>query len=171
MKYTVTEQKALKKLGITDFKHMTKDKVVKFTSMLPKMDPEVAKAAMEQFPEFCSYGKEVVKSFMSVIDKTLESNKGSVDQFYNTCQEIIHSLQKELENNNLSPDERSRVEDKMILVAQMLSEKDSENKKWYLWIVGIVGALSLGALGTGAAILGGNTSIGRSRKEDDEDVA
>ena len=59
----------------------------------------------------------------------------------------------------------------MILVAQMLSEKDSENKKWYLWIVGIVGAVSLGALGTGAAILGGNTSIGRSRKEDDEDVA
>ena len=60
MSKTLTEQKVLKKLGIPDFRHMTKDKVVRFASMLPKMNPEVAKKALEQFPEFAASTKEIV---------------------------------------------------------------------------------------------------------------
>ena len=52
MKRTISEQKVLKKLGISDFRHMTKDKIVTFASMLPYMDPEVAKKALDQFPSF-----------------------------------------------------------------------------------------------------------------------
>ena len=33
MKYTISEKKVLKKLGISDFRHMTKDKIVKFANM------------------------------------------------------------------------------------------------------------------------------------------
>lgn len=40
---SLTEQKVLKKLGIEDFRHLTKDKVIKMASMIDKMDPEVAK--------------------------------------------------------------------------------------------------------------------------------
>lgn len=50
MRYNLSEKKVLKKLGIEDFRHMTKDKIVQFASMLPQMDPEVAKKALEQFP-------------------------------------------------------------------------------------------------------------------------
>ena len=52
MKYTISEKKVLKKLGISDFRHMTKDKIVKFANMLPYMDKEVALKALEQFPEY-----------------------------------------------------------------------------------------------------------------------
>ena len=52
MNRTLTEQKVLRKLGIQDFRHMTKEKVTGFVSMLPRMDPEVAKKALEQFPDF-----------------------------------------------------------------------------------------------------------------------
>lgn len=58
MKRTLSEKKVLKKLGIPDFRHMTKDKVVEFASMLSRMDPEVAKKALEQFPE---YAKNVLE--------------------------------------------------------------------------------------------------------------
>ena len=37
------ELQVLKKLDIPDFRHMTKDKVIAFASMIPRMDPEVAK--------------------------------------------------------------------------------------------------------------------------------
>ena len=47
MKHSMTEDKVLRKLDIPDFRHMTKDKVVSFVSMLPQMDPEVAKCALE----------------------------------------------------------------------------------------------------------------------------
>ena len=39
----LTEQKVLRKLGIPDFRHLTKDKVIKMAAMLDKMYPEVAK--------------------------------------------------------------------------------------------------------------------------------
>ena len=52
MSKTITEQKGLNKLDILDLRHITKDKVMGFESMLPDMDPEVAKKVLEQFPEF-----------------------------------------------------------------------------------------------------------------------
>lgn len=50
MKYTLSEKKVLKKLGIPDFRHMTKDKVMSFATMLPYMDPEVAKKGARAVP-------------------------------------------------------------------------------------------------------------------------
>lgn len=48
MNRILTEQNVLNKLGISDFRHMAKDKIVKFASMLPYMDPEVAEKALER---------------------------------------------------------------------------------------------------------------------------
>lgn len=39
----LTEQEVLEILDIPDFRHMSKDKVMKFASELPNMDPQVAK--------------------------------------------------------------------------------------------------------------------------------
>jgi hypothetical protein len=36
----------LKKLDIPDFRHLTKDKVIEFATMVPRMNPEVAKKAV-----------------------------------------------------------------------------------------------------------------------------
>lgn len=60
MERTLTEQKVLKQLDITDFRHMTKDKVVEFASLLPRMAPEVAEKALAQFPEYARMATEMV---------------------------------------------------------------------------------------------------------------
>lgn len=54
-----TEQQVLKKLDIPDFRHLTKEKVIAFATMVPKMNPEVAKEALEQFPNFASTSLDV----------------------------------------------------------------------------------------------------------------
>ena len=56
----LTEQQVLKKLKIEDFRHLTKDKVIAMASMLDKMDPEVAKKSLEQFPDFSKTMKAVL---------------------------------------------------------------------------------------------------------------
>ena len=159
MKYSITEKKALKKLGIPDFRHMTKDKVVQFTSMIHKIDPEVAKAAIEQFPEFRGMATDMVNTCKEVVVKLCESNNHSQDQFYSACNSIISSLQKELEMPDLSSSDCDRIENKMIQVAEMIGKKDSENKKFLRKLA--AGTLALGALfaGTAAAILGSNSQI------------
>lgn len=167
MKRTLSEKRVLKKLGITDFRHMTKDKIVKFASMLPYMDPEVAKKALEQFPAFKDLAGDLVNQYRLVVDKAFDENKISQKAFYDACNNIISSLQKELEKEDINSDERDRIEDKMIKVAEMIGEKDSENKGFMLKILGGSFAL-LSFFGLAAtSLLGGNS---QSTQQDDLSV-
>ena len=45
MSRTLTENQVLKKLNIPDFRHLSKDNIMSFVSMIDKMNPEVAKKA------------------------------------------------------------------------------------------------------------------------------
>ena len=159
MKRQLSEQKVLKKLGIEDFRHMTKDKVMVMASLLDKMDPEVAKKALEQFPDFSTTMKEVFLEFKDTLNKAMQENSSSVKSYYETCDALISSCQKELESQELSYEQRREILDTMIVVANMKGEKDSENKKFIFQIC----ALSVTAIGiTATALLtalGGNTKV------------
>ena len=74
---TLNEKRVLKKLGIDDFRHLTKDKVMEMASLLDKMDPEVAKKAIEQFPDFANTMREVFGVYKALLDKSLEINKSA----------------------------------------------------------------------------------------------
>lgn len=159
MNRNMTEQKVLKKLGIDDFRHLTKDKVITMASLLDNMDPEVAKKALEQFPEFAKTVKEMLTEYKDTLDKGLENNKESVQLYYSACNSIIASLQKQLEDERLSFDERKYIIDKLLEVSKMMGEKDTENKKFILACMA-VGAAATGIVATIlASALGSNTNI------------
>lgn len=166
MSRLLTEQNALKKLGIEDFRHLTKEKAILMASMLDKMDPEVAKKALEQFPEFVNIAKEMVAGYKETLDKGLESNEKSVQEYYGTCKSIIDSLQKQLEVETLSFEEKKYIMDRMLEVSRMMSEKDSENKR-FIAKIAVVGAMAIGVVAsTLISALGGNTTI---RMNDNDD--
>lgn len=155
----LTEQKVLKTLDIADFRHLTKDKVIAMASMLDKMDPEVAKKALEQFPEFASTAKEMLIGYKETLDKGLEANKESVQTYYASCNSIIEALQKLLENENMSCEERKYIIDKMLEVSKLMGEKDSENKR-FVATLSVIGATAVGVISFAlATALGGNTQI------------
>ena len=162
MTRTFSEKKVLKKLGISDFRHMTKDKIIKFASMLPYMDPEVAKKALEQFPAFKDLASDLVIQYKAVVERAFEDNKISQQAFYNACNSIIESLQKELEDGNITFEERSRIEDKMIQVANMIGEKDSENKGLILKTVFGAATVLLGIVAVASGMLGSNTQLSKN---------
>lgn len=154
MSKLLSEKQVLRKLKIDDFRQLTKDKVIKMSSMLDKMDPEVAKKALEQFPDFSETMKEVLMEYKAILDKSLDENGESVRSYYFTCDAIITSCQKELDKDNLSFDEKQSIIEQMTLIARMKSEKDSENKRFILSMavtglvaVGTVAAALLAALG------------------------
>ena len=149
------------------YSHLTKDKVITMASMLDKMDPEVAKKAIEQFPEFAHTMKDILYDYKQTLDKTLEENGESVKSYYSSCDAIISPLQKELDKENLSFDEKKYIIDKMIEVNKMKGDKDSENKK-FLATIAAVGVAAVGVVvGVLAATLGGNTKI---EMNDDEEL-
>lgn len=165
-KYSIPEKRVLKKLGIKDFRYMTKDKIVKFVSMLPYMDVEVAKKALEQFPEFEELASGIVNCFKEIVDEAWEAHKISQTAFCEACKTIIESLQKDLEDENMAYEKREQTINKMIEVASMIGEKNSEDKRMVLKLVGGLGTVIFIIVGAAASIIGVNS---QARFENDQD--
>lgn len=153
------EAKVLKKLDIADFRHLTKDKVIKMASMLDKMDPEVAKKALEQFPEFANTTKEMLTEYKESLDKGLEANNESVKAVYDTYNAVIVSLQKELENENLTFEQKKYIIEQIKDVAEKVDKKDTENKRFITGIAILATIVVGGTVAALASVLGGNTQI------------
>lgn len=159
MKKNLTEQQVLKKLDIPDFRHLSKDKVMKFASMLPNMDPEVAKKALEQFPEFAKTSKEMLVDYKEILEKGMASNDESIKSCYDVSKMIIESLQKELDKENLTFEERKYIIDEMVKVSNMVNEKDTENKKFLFGLAMVAGTVITTAIGVVASTLGSSSKI------------
>ncbi len=159
LKKPLNEQKVLDKLGIEDFRHLSKDKVIEFVSMIPNMEPEVAKAAIEQFPEFASTMKSIMIDYKQEIETALNQNGDSIKAYYDACNKILDSLDKLLEDTELDLNEKMQIIDKMQEVQKMMDEKDKENKKFIRDILTIAGVVIVTVAGTAISLLGGDANL------------
>lgn len=155
----LSEQEVLQQLNIPDFRHITKDKIMTFASMLQNMEPEVAKKALEQFPEFAKMALEIMKDFKGVMEKTLDENSASSKQCFEIYNKVTNALTSCLSKEDIPFEEKKYYIDKMMEIAKMAESKDSENKgfNWKIITLGAVAVITV--VGIGASILGGNTSI------------
>ena len=158
MAHYMSEKQVLRKLDIPDWRHMTKDKVIKFASMLHKMDPEVAKMALEQFPNFTDLATEMVIHYNHIIEKVLDSNATGSQYYYDTCNGIIETLKEELRNPNLTFDERQWVISQMIELSRDIRMQNNEDKNFWIKLVGGVTAFFALLAVIAAAILGAGSN-------------
>jgi hypothetical protein len=150
----LTEAQVLKKLDIVDFRHLTKEKVMSMATMLDKMDPDVAKKALEQFPDFANTMRQILSEYQQLLNEAMLQNSNGVKSYYDTCDVIIATCQKELAKENLSFEERSFILEQMMTVAKMKGDKNSEDKRFIatmcvigLTATGLVASALLTALG------------------------
>lgn len=136
MSKTLTEQQVLDSLGVPDFRHVTKDKIMAFATMLPNMDKEVAIKAIEQFPAFSQSVTSLVTSLRDVMNSSINSNDESMRSVIATDNKIIDSLLKMLEKDNLSPEERMTIINATLELSDRIHAKDTENKKWLGNVIG-----------------------------------
>lgn len=170
----VTEEQVKKALKIDSFRNLSKDKVMEFVSLIPQMDRKVAISIINQFPEYADLATQMVEQLNVLCDRAMLSNDKSQSEAIQAYKKILEELGKMLEDGELTFEEKQIVTDKMILVADKIAAKDSENKKWLNALLKIGAGVGLFALGLGAAILGVNIK-GRDipqlddHKDDDSD--
>lgn len=164
-----TEVQVLKKLDIPDFRHLSKDKVIAFASMIPKMDPEVAKKALEQFPNFASTTLDVMKEYRGVIENVLQDDKESTQVCYDMYDRVMTSLEKILHEENLTFDEKIYILDQMKLVADAVSQKDYEKASNRLKILGIAGGVAASIVAVLGSIIGSNIIASKSDETKDDE--
>lgn len=111
----------------------------------------------------------MLKEYKETLDKGLETNRESVQSFYESCNTNIKALQKILEDETLTFEEKKYVIDKLLEISKMMGAKDTENKK-FIATMAVVGAAALGfATMALSSALGGNTKIQMSDDNDEED--
>lgn len=163
MKKLLSEEKVKRKLGVKSFYELSKKQYMQFASMLNQMDPEVAKKALEQFPDFAQNTKEILSEYKETIHKVMENNQQSSQAYYDMSNEILASLIKELNKDELSCEERHYIMEKMFELQREIGAKDSENKK-FLASLAVCGTMVVTvAIGALVSALGGSTQpIGKN---------
>ena len=160
MSKKLTETQVLKKLGIPDFRHLSKENVMSFASMIQDMDPEVAMKAIEQFPDFAKTAIAALTDYRSVLEKSLADDKESANQCFEIYNKILDALTKCLEKDDLSFEERQYYIEQMKEIANMASQKDSEGKKFKWANLAAFGTLAITIIAGAASLLGGNSKLG-----------
>lgn len=150
----ISEAALLKKLGIPDFRHLTKDMVVDLASTLHRLDPEVAKKALEQFPDFANAIASLIAEERSFLDGCVSSNGESMSAHHQACDKILSALESLLIKPDLDFEERRYIIEQMLEVESRLLAKDSENKRFLDVLSTKFGIVIVVACGLAATALG-----------------
>ena len=138
----MNELELKKELGIADFRHMSKDKLLTFASNIDKLDPEVAKSIIGQFPEFKSYMLSLVDVFKEQTNKLMESGDNVDKKVFDAMQTIINALTYELQNTELNAEQRNKCEDMLMELAKMCVSLDEKHKNFLKdFLTKIIGGL------------------------------
>lgn len=152
-KKPLNKEEALKKLGVESFEELPEGKVKKFIKLLPKMDPEVAKAALAQVPEFAKTAREVIVSFKEVTLKGLQINADNSKSFNESCDTIINALTEELKNENLTQEQKNEIANQIIELLKLKDKRHKEDKEYVMNIVKTVGDVAVKVLGIVAVVI------------------
>lgn len=156
----MNEMELKKALDIDNFRQLSKNKILQFASSLDKLNPEVAKKIIEQFPEFSGTMLNIVNDYKETLQALISQNNDSLKNTYDGYNKILDSLKNVLSNDNLSFEERKWVIEQMKELAEKMDAKDSENKTFLIKMAGIAGAIVVTAGAILASVLGGNSSGG-----------
>ena len=156
MNKMMSEQSVKDALGITDWRSLSKDKLMNFVSVLPQVDSEVAMKIIDQFPEVAKTSQEMVNCMKETCNTVLLENKNSSDQSMKAYQHILEDLSELLKKDNITTDDKKYFIEKMMQIADKISDKDKENKAFWGKLLNTLGGVALGTLVIGASILGAN---------------
>ncbi len=149
-----TESQVMSALGITDWRHLSKGKLMDFLSLLPNVDNEVAIKIIEQFPEFSKTSIKMLDIMRDLCNRALEDDKESSFKSIEAYEQVLDELGKLLDRDDLSTEDRKYFADKMIEIADKIGLKDTENKQFKSRLLNTVGGVIIAALLIGASVLG-----------------
>lgn len=154
----VTEEDVKKYLGIPDFRHASKDVLVKFVSSIPYINKEVAVKIIEQYPAFNTCAQAFVQHYTALCEKMLIDNNKSVEAAMKGYQTTLDTISEMTKLETISADDRHHFAESMVSIADKMASLDAENKQHQVEMARIYGFLVGICILFGSAILGVNVS-------------
>ena len=155
-KKIMSEEAVKKALAINSFREVSKEKIVDFISMIPNMDKDVAISIINQFPAYTEFATTSITVLKDMCDMALKNNESSQKDAIAAFRKTLDDFGEILKKDNISPEERKYITNGMLLIADKISEKDTENKNFLLDVLKYGTSILGGAIIIGATILGIN---------------
>ncbi|MBA8947057.1 hypothetical protein ACWDY7_23315 [Streptomyces calvus] len=154
----LNESAVKRKLGIPNWRNLSKDKVLKFAAAMPEMATEARLRLIEQFPAFKDLGKANIDAVAEAHRSTLAANENSQNHFYKAAQDQRDALQADLARDDLSEAQRESLHDRLERNVGRVFEKDSESKQFQGAGMKLVAATGVAALALSVAFVGGRVA-------------
>lgn len=97
-KTLITKEDVKKALDISDFRSLSKEKLMEFVSMIPNIDKEVAIKIVEQFPRFSEMATSMINKMLDVCSIAIAENKVTEKEAINSYKMILETIKRELED-------------------------------------------------------------------------
>lgn len=149
----VTAQEVMNDLGISDWRHMSKDKVVAFASNMYRLEPEVAKAAISQFPKFVEFGNEIIGALKDFLNTTCESSDKATEKAYEQNSKILENLNHRLNKPFLLPGERKRIIEAMVEISNNIAKIQEQHGNTVVRNLKYIANAAVGLASAAACIL------------------
>ena len=156
---SIAEKKALELMQKENFRGISKDNVMQLMSILDKVDPEVAKSIIAQLPEAIRGSVELEKAYSTALTKGMESIESTACSCFQTEDEIIQSLKKEVEREDTTFEQKQFYYEKMEAAAIRKESKETEHRDTILTILRYGGEALLFGLGFCACLFLGKADL------------
>lgn len=153
-KKMMLEEDVKKALNITDFRALSKEKIIEFISIIPKVDKEVAISIINQFPNYADMAKDMVGGMINLCDNALQEAKVGRKDVIASYRIVLERLNEELNKGDLSIDDRKRITDDMLVVAEKIDAVNDKHLEFLKDILKNAGGTIAGVVVVGVAILG-----------------
>ena len=153
-KKMMLEEDVKKALNITDFRTLSKEKIMEFVSIIPKVDKEVAISIINQFPNYADMAKDMVSGMINLCENALQDAKVGRKDVIESYRVVLETLKEELNKGDLSIDDRKRFTDDMLLVAEKIDAVNDKHLEFLKDTLKKVGGTIAGVVVVGVAILG-----------------
>lgn len=161
MKYK-DELQIMKQLGIDSWRNLSKDKIIKFSAMMPDMDKEVMMKIIDKFPEFRLFAKDVLNNFEATYKSTLDANNENQKDIHNMFNDLRRILEDQLNKEEISFEEKKYYIDKLFECRDKEIQHDIINKKFLLDMAKNVVIIAGGTLLAAIVFIGGKALINQN---------
>ena len=153
-KKIMSEEDVKKALNISDFRFLSKEKIMEFISIIPKVDKEVAISIINQFPNYADMVKDMIGGMLKLCDNALQDAKAGRKDVIESYRVVLETLKEELNKGDLSVEDRKRITDDMISVAEKIDAVNDKYLEFLKDTLKTVGGTIVGVVVVGVAILG-----------------
>ena len=120
-----------KKLNISDFNELTKDKVILMEEMIDSIASEDAFKIIENFPDFNKVMSSILTDYKDIICDT-NINDDIYKSFKEAFAKLTDQIEEKICDNNLLTEDKLWVIDSMLKVVRITDSGNKDDKKFIL---------------------------------------